>query len=294
MLFPSLFHFLINPAQAELNISQLSTGDLVISEIMHDPVQVFDYKGEWLEIFNNSGDSVDLNGLILQDNSGETITVSGTLVVADGDYVVLGARNVPSQNGGAAVDYRYNRNSFRLNPSDAVILSNGSTVIDSVVYNTTSTFPPAVGTSLNLGSLGSDNSLSSSWCESSSSYGDGDLGTPGQANDSCGGLSDLNTGDLIITELMPDPTKTADYRGEWFEIYNNTATNINLNGLVIGGSGSDPGETVSDNVYIAPGGYALFAVRSGSFDNGGMTNVDYKYSYNNMKMLLEIESKNKN
>ena len=35
-------------------------------EIMHDPVQVFDYKGEWLEIYNNSGDSVDLDGLILQ------------------------------------------------------------------------------------------------------------------------------------------------------------------------------------------------------------------------------------
>ncbi|MAA78971.1 MAG: hypothetical protein CL916_06895, partial [Deltaproteobacteria bacterium] len=132
MLFPSLFHFLINPAQAELSVPELSAGDLVISEIMHDPVQVFDYKGEWLEIFNNSGDSVDLDGLILQDNSGETITVSGTLLVANGDYVVLGARDVSSQNGGATVDYRYNRNSFRLNPSDAVILSNGSTTIDSV------------------------------------------------------------------------------------------------------------------------------------------------------------------
>ena len=47
-----------NSAHAELAVDDLNTGDLVVSEIMHDPVQVFDYRGEWIEIFNNSGDSM--------------------------------------------------------------------------------------------------------------------------------------------------------------------------------------------------------------------------------------------
>ena len=74
---------------------------------MHDPVQSVDYRGEWFEIYNNTSDTVNLNGLILQDNGGEQITVSGTVNVASGDYIVLGARTNQSQNGGADVDYQY-------------------------------------------------------------------------------------------------------------------------------------------------------------------------------------------
>ena len=69
---------------------------------------------------------------------------------------------------------------------------------------------------------------------------------PGSANDNCGGLSDLSAGDLIIRAYAH--YKTVDYERKWFEIYGNTSSNINLNGLVIGGSGSDP-ETVS-TTYI--------------------------------------------
>ena len=149
-----LMAFTANSAQA-LTVDDLNEGDLVITEIMHDPVQVFDYRGEWIEIYNNSGDSVDLNGLILSDQTGESISINASITIADGDYALLAARINSTQNGGMSnVDYQYNRNSFRLNPSDAIVLSNsGGTTIDSVVYNTTSSHPSSVGKSLNLSSM---------------------------------------------------------------------------------------------------------------------------------------------
>lgn len=281
-----LIAFSANTAHAELTVNDLSSGDLVVSEIMHDPVQVFDYRGEWIEIYNNAGDSVDLNGLILSDQSGESISIASSVIVASGDYALLSARINSTQNGGMSnVDYQYNRNSFRLNPADAIILSNSNgDTIDSVVYNTTSTHPSSNGKSLNLSSLSSDNSSASNWCEGSSTYGLGDSGTPGAANDSCGGLSDLSAGDLIITEIMPDPQRVADYRGEWFEIFNTTSGSVNLNGLEIVGSGADAGDVVDSDIYLGPGEYAVLAARKSAFDNGGISNVAFQYNRNDMKM----------
>ena len=36
-------------------------GDL-ISEVMADPAAVSDFKGEWFEVYNNSGSVVDIDG----------------------------------------------------------------------------------------------------------------------------------------------------------------------------------------------------------------------------------------
>src|SRR5690606_7958422 len=78
-------------------------------------------------------------------------------------------------------------------------------------------------------------------------YGAGDLGTPGAANPRCanasgGALCEAGgvlrpvavpeVGDLVITELMPDPRAVGDDRGEFFEVLATTA--VDLNGLQIG------------------------------------------------------------
>ena len=66
----------------------------------------------------------------------------------------------------------------------------------------------------------SSNDSASNWCTSGTVYGDGDFGTPGSANDGCSTVVDIGVGDLVITEIMWDPTKVADFRGEWIEIFN--------------------------------------------------------------------------
>ena len=80
------------------SVDSLSAGDLVVSEIMHDPDAVLDYRGEWFEIYNASSDSVDLNGLVVEDASGQQFTVGSSVVVAASGYVVLGTRINTGQN----------------------------------------------------------------------------------------------------------------------------------------------------------------------------------------------------
>ncbi|MEL6944645.1 MAG: hypothetical protein AAFO82_18465, partial [Bacteroidota bacterium] len=90
-------------------------------------------------------------------------------------------------NGGVAVDYEYDR--FTLgNETDQVIIECNGLVIDSVGYDNGATFPNPTGASMSLNPNNlnaADNDNGANWCEASSAYGDGDLGTPGAANDAC-------------------------------------------------------------------------------------------------------------
>ena len=43
----------------------------------------------------------------------------------------------------------------------------------------------------------------------------------------------IGYGDLLITEIMYDPSTIPDAEGEWFEIYNNTISEIDIDSLVI-------------------------------------------------------------
>ena len=51
----------INPLT--LSAASISPGDLIISEVMADPKAVSDTYGEWFEVHNLTGNSLDLNGL---------------------------------------------------------------------------------------------------------------------------------------------------------------------------------------------------------------------------------------
>ena len=64
----------------------------------------------------------------------------------------------------------------------------------------------------------------------------------------------LLAGDLIVTEIMPDPTEVNDPAGEWFEIYNNTGVGLNLDGLGFMDDGSDD-FTVSGDLYLPANEY---------------------------------------
>ncbi|MEZ4317636.1 MAG: MopE-related protein [Myxococcota bacterium] len=100
------------------------------------------------------------------------------------------------------------------------------------------------------------------------------------ADDDCDGLCDeglIGFGDLVITELMIDPTGGSDLEGEWFELYNPTSTDIVMcSGWSFEDDGidfwavDDPTLTVPANGYIVAGASANPAL------NGG-TPVDHAY-----------------
>lgn len=82
-------------------------------------------------------------------------------------------------------------------------------------------------------------------------------------------------GAIIITEILQNPDGT-DTNKEYFEVYNTTATPIDMMGWIISDAGSDS-FTVETSVIIAPNSYAVFANEGDAALNGGITNVAYEY-----------------
>jgi hypothetical protein len=98
-----------------------SRNDLIISEIMFDPASVADSVGEYIEIYNNSEDVINLMGWTIRDDGSNSDTISSSVPVPVGGYVVIGKNDDKSFNGGIDVDYVCS--SFTLhNTSDELIL----------------------------------------------------------------------------------------------------------------------------------------------------------------------------
>ncbi|MEO1528344.1 MAG: lamin tail domain-containing protein [Planctomycetota bacterium] len=85
-------------------------------------------------------------------------------------------------------------------------------------------------------------------------------------------------GDVIINEIMKDPSAVADGDGEYFEVYNTTASPIDINGWTISDLGTDS-HTISNGgpLEVPANGYLVLGINSDSLTNGGVT-VDYEYS----------------
>jgi hypothetical protein len=167
----------------------LGAGDLLISEIMYDPAALTDTEGEWFEVYNNTGHSVDLNNLVIKKNDTESHTIKGPLILVAHGYCVL-AR---TENAVSGSKYLYNT-SITLNNTGCLLAicnygTNGTdgSVICSVNYGNDG-FPKASGVTIcldpgkmTLASVVTGNS----WCISRSTFSTGDLGTPGSVNDTC-------------------------------------------------------------------------------------------------------------
>jgi len=187
-----------------------SPGDIIITEFLNDSDAVSDTAGEWFEIYNNTGSPIDLNGWTLKDDGSNTVTFSESIVVPSMSYFVLGrGDDDPLTNGGVNLDYSYGDGVFTLgNGTDEIVLISPTTVeIDRVVYGSGNGFPDdgaGISISLDPTELAEDNNDGSNWCASTSAFGDGDLGTPGVANDVCG---------LICTLNLTSDSSTCDSNG---------------------------------------------------------------------------------
>ncbi|HEX6747488.1 MAG TPA: DNA/RNA non-specific endonuclease [Longimicrobium sp.] len=84
---------------------------------------------------------------------------------------------------------------------------------------------------------------------------------------------------LMITEVMPDPTKVADTAGEWFEVYNGGSAAVDLQGYKIvsaAGLTASESHTIASSVVVDPGEYVVFGNNANTATNGG---VPVAYSY---------------
>jgi|TARA_Y100000034_G_scaffold4198_3_gene4947 endonuclease/exonuclease/phosphatase family metal-dependent hydrolase len=176
------------PVFLELAFEASDTGTpaVVITEIMQNPSAVSDSQGEWFEIHNTDSVATDLCGWTVKDLGGDSFVIGcyDYFWIEPGKYLVMGTNNNGVTNGGLTVDYQYDYELFNLaNGDDEIILMNGAGVeIDRVEYDGGVEFPDPDGKSMALKDVWADNSVGSNWTVSTVPFGDGDLGTPSEAN----------------------------------------------------------------------------------------------------------------
>lgn len=166
-------------------VDDLLPGDLVITEIHRDPDAVDDDLGEWFEIWNATGDAVELRGLDLVDDGGEAATLAASVIVPPGGYAVLGRSAVLAENGGVPVDATFAGMTLG-NGDDELELRGLNGTLDRVAWD--GGWPEGNGAAMSLGSAAptaAGNDDPGQWCDAVTPFGDGDLGTPGAANPGC-------------------------------------------------------------------------------------------------------------
>lgn len=182
-----------------VDISDISTiplegaiayGEILITEIMANPSALSDTEGEWIEIYNNSDRTLNLQNLVLERDDINRLTIPDPIDLEPGAYFVLSRTDQATD-----ANPFFNYGSGILLPNTGAVLtllnegevSNPGAIIFSLDYGEAG-FPVGTGASIGLNPNlfnASEAALGSSWCLSTSAYNTGDLGTPGAVNDNC-------------------------------------------------------------------------------------------------------------
>ncbi len=165
-----------------------AAGELLITEIMKDPAAMADSAGEWFELYNASGSTLELEGLIVYDLGGEDWLIEDSLPLESGAYAVMARTSLATTQA----DLIWS--GFQLvNSADEIVLATYGTdgtdgdIIHQVIYDNVD-WPDTAGASMSLDPDlfdAASAALPSSWCAGRSVYDSGDRGTPGAVNDDC-------------------------------------------------------------------------------------------------------------
>ncbi|MDG1673185.1 MAG: lamin tail domain-containing protein [Flavobacteriaceae bacterium] len=188
------------------SVTCANVGDVIFTEIMQNPSAVLDTNGEYVEIYNTTNSTIDLEGWVIKDDvtTTEAHTITNLTIPANG-YAVLGNNSNSSTNGGYTNNHQFN-GVYLGNSTDGIILECSGTVIDQVIWDDGATFPEPNGKSMELKTnkyTSTDNDDGANWYEASASFGDGDSGTPGAQN-SLSVISITNN----YFEMYPNPTNS--------------------------------------------------------------------------------------
>ncbi len=161
-----------------------STGpDVIIAEVMINPHDVYDSRGEWIELLNRGDATAQLGGWRISDGRTENVPLP-ELSIAPGARLLLARYGDSYVNGGVHADWVYGNTIVLDNTSDRLILRDHNGVEqDTVDWYPGKDITVPDGRSLSL----RDESLSTgdpvNWCAATTVMGRGDLGSPGAANE---------------------------------------------------------------------------------------------------------------
>lgn len=160
----------------------LHEGDLAVTEIRGPQTDEADTLGQWLELYNASGSSVDLQGMTIRfrkkDGSSETdVLIRRSVVAAADSYTVLGPFDDEARPD--YVDYGFASDFVGVTwlAAAAVDVDSCGELIDRVTYDAL----PKLGTySFGGPPSASGNDFPTAWCTDATA-----AGTPQQENVAC-------------------------------------------------------------------------------------------------------------
>jgi hypothetical protein len=252
---------------------------VLISEFLADPKAVTDSNGEWIELYNASAQTVNLRNWILAD-AGKEHVIAADLIVAPGEYVVLGRNGNPATNGGVVVHYVYSGLSLGNTEDSIRLFAPDHTIVDQVSWGGETGLKPKAGVSLERTPPAAD----AAWVPATAPWpgSAGDLGSPGgqSATPTPTPTGTVTPTDgrpprILITEFLADPKAVNDSDGEWIELYNAGSLSVNLRNWTLADLGSER-HTINADLIIDPGAYVILARNGDPATNGGV-NVHYLY-----------------
>ncbi len=126
-------------------------------------------------------------------------------------------------------------------------------------------------------SVGDEVGLGATTCNDGlDNNGDGDIDAADSQCDWATGEERLPYFWITVTEIMNDPLAVDDAQGEWFEIYNPLAVDVDLVGWTFYDGGGDNFDIVGSLIVPAEG-YLVLGANGDAGTNGGV-DVDYVYS----------------
>jgi len=231
----------------------------IINEINYHSASSFD-PGDWLEIFNPGGETVNLANWKLKSGNTTYYTFPAGAYLLSGSYIVVCSDVVQFNLLFPEVDNYVGNLQLPLDDQSGTIeLYNSSDYcVDMLTYSNILPWPTGAGgtgNTIELIHYLTDNSKGVSWQISEQVYG-----SPGEPN------SVALVPDLYINEFMADndsiiQDEFGDYN-DWIEIYNASASSVNIGGKYLTDDLSVPQKFQVPNIdpeatTIQPGGFLL-------------------------------------
>jgi hypothetical protein len=155
-------------------------GELIITEIHRNPSASSEKFFEWFELYNPTGDELEVNGMEVVDNVGNAILNAPNAFVPAGGYAVIAYTSDLASNGGVTAIAEYGATDMQLaNADDIITLRVGGMVIDTVDWGMG--WPGANGVAMCLRApYPADNNVVGAWGTSVGTFGTtNDQGSPG-------------------------------------------------------------------------------------------------------------------
>ncbi len=165
------------PVRATLPV--IATNSVRLGEVMYKPIATAT-AGQWIEVHNTSGSTLDASVFSIQTTAGTEQLPS--VPMPDDTYLVIGQSSDPQLNGDTPVAIVVPN--LVLGTTDTVKLLLGTHEISRIEYDDTTIGAPA-GSSVTR-----NTGLGSPFCTGAATYGSqGSKGSPGLAGEACGGYA---------------------------------------------------------------------------------------------------------